>query len=125
MKKRALLLPAIFLSLSSAAAPPGGSAWKDAKVTDVTIYATGGPGGKGYMVVTFASNGVGTPSCASGYPKNLVIDVSTPGGAMTAAEVERSLMLGSTLTVMGSGTCAAGVNHSMETLASIQSTSMR
>lgn len=125
MKKRALLLPAVFLSLASAAAPPAGSAWKDARVTDVTIYPAGGPGGKGYIVVTFASNGMGTPSCASGYPKNLVLDISTGGGGLAAAMVEQSLMMGSTLTVTGSGTCAASVNPPMETLASIQATSMR
>ena len=122
MDKRFL---ALLLSLSSAAAYADGSSWKEAKVTDVTIYATGGPGGKGYMVVTFASNGVGTPRCASGYPKSLVIDISIDGGRLVAATVEQSLMLGSTLTVMGSGTCAAGINPSMETLASIQATSMR
>jgi hypothetical protein len=42
--------------------PHAGSTWKDAKVTDVTIYTVGGPSGKGYVVVTFAGNGAGTPS---------------------------------------------------------------
>jgi hypothetical protein len=52
-----------------------------------------------------------------------VVDVSTDGGRLAAATVEQSLMLGLPLTVMGSGTCS--VNPSMETLASIQATSMR
>lgn len=118
--KRALLLPLAFLALSSTAAPPAGSSWKDAKVTDVTIYTAAGPAGKGYLVVTFAANGTGTPSCASGYPKNLVIDITTDGGRMAAATVMQATMLGSTVTVSGNGSCS--VNPSMETMASIQTT---
>jgi hypothetical protein len=117
--KRAVLLPVVLLSLSSTAAPPAGSTWKDAKVTDVTVYTAGGPAGKGYVVVTFAANGAGTPSCASGYPRNLVIDLSAGGGGMAAMLVEQSMMTGQALTVTGSGSCS--VNPSMETLASIQS----
>jgi hypothetical protein len=111
------LVLALLLSLSSAAAYAG-SSWKDVKITDVTIYTAAGPAGKGYVVVTFAANGTGTPSCASGYPKNLVIDISAVGGAMAAAAVQQGLMTGSTVSVTGTGGCS--VNPSMETMASIQ-----
>jgi hypothetical protein len=67
------LVPALLLSLSSVAAsdqPHAGRSWKDAGVTNVTAYTTGGAAGKSYVVVTLSSNGTGTPSCASGYPRN-------------------------------------------------------
>lgn len=119
--KRALLIPLVFLSLlSSAATPPAGSRWKDVKITDITIYAAGGSSGKGYVVVTFASNGLGTPSCAGDYPKNLVIDLTNPGGTLATTAVELQNTLGSLVTV--TGTCS--IVPSMETLASIHLTSI-
>jgi hypothetical protein len=116
--KHLKLLPVLLLSMSSVAAPPSGSSWKDVKVSDVTIYAAGGPTGKGHLVITFSSNGMGTPNCASGYPRNLLIDISTPGGAMAAAVLQSGMILNSTVTVTGTGTCSVIANT--ETLASIQ-----
>jgi hypothetical protein len=115
----ALLLP---LSSAVAADQPHGT-WKDAKVADITVFAAGGPSGKGYMVVTFSSNGTGTPSCASGYPRNLAIDITTEGGKFASMELERSSMIGMTVTVTGTGTCS--VVPTAETLASIQTTAGR
>jgi hypothetical protein len=117
------LVPALLLALSSVAAsdqPHVGSTWKDARVTDLTVYPSGGSGGKGYVVVTYSSNGTGTPSCASGYPRDLVIDLSTPGGAFAGSAAQMSLMSGAVMTVTGTGTC--GVIPTAETLASIQQT---
>src|SRR5262249_28511195 len=98
--------PLAVLALSSVAASdqPHG-VWKDAKVTDITVYTTGGTDGKGYVVVRFAANGTGTPSCASGYPKSVAIDISTIGGTMAAEMAGKSLLIGSSLTVTGTGAC--------------------
>ena len=117
--KRALF-PLTLLALSSVAASdqPHGS-WKDAQVTDVTVYAAGGPAAKGYVVVTFAANGTGTPSCANGYPRSVAIDLSAPGGAFAAAIMQTAFLTGtSSLTVTGTGTCSLIPNA--ETLASIE-----
>jgi hypothetical protein len=122
--KRALF-PLTLLALSSAAASdqPHGS-WKDAHVTDVTVYAAGGPAAKGYVVVTFAANGTGTPSCANGYPRSVAIDLSGPGGAFAAAIMQTALLSGmSSLTVTGTGTCS--VSPTTQTLASVQETASR
>jgi len=66
-------------------------------------------------------NSTGMPSCASGYPRNVVIDLATAGGAMAAQEVARSLLIGSLLTVTGSGTCFA----SAEVLGSVSTQPLR
>jgi hypothetical protein len=113
--KRALLLPFVLLALSSTAAPPAGSTWKDVKVADITVYPAGGSAGKGFVMVTFSSNGMSTPGCSSGYPKNVVIDISTAAGAFAAAVLQSARLLGTTLTVAGTGTCE--VSSGMETLA--------
>jgi hypothetical protein len=122
--KRALL-PLTLLALSGTAASdqPHGS-WKGAHVTDITAYAAGGPAAKGYVVVTFAENSLGTPSCANGYPRSVVIDSSTPGGAFAAALMQTALLTGSSsLTVTGTGIC--NVSPTIETLASVQETAGR
>jgi hypothetical protein len=116
--KRALLLPLAFLALSSRAAAPAGGVWKDAKITDITVYTAAGPAGKGYVVVTFSSNGSNAPNCASGYPKSVVIDLSNASGAFAASVLQASRLIGGTITVTGTGTCS--VNPTMETLASVQ-----
>ena len=73
---RRALLPLTLLTLSSATAYADGTTWTYAKVMSITVYAAGGSGQKGYVVVTFESNGKGTPpGCASGYPRNLAIDL--------------------------------------------------
>jgi hypothetical protein len=119
--KRALLLPLALLALSSTAAPPVGSSWKDVKVTDLTIYtAAGAAAGKGYVVVTFSSSGTGTPSCASAYPRNVVIDPTPAADDRAVATVEVVMMTGTTVTVTGTGSCS--IIPSMETMASIQTT---
>ena len=85
---RHTLFPIALLALSGVAASdqPHEGSWKDAKVTDIMAYTAGGHEGKGYVVVTFAANGTGTPNCASGYPRSVVIDLSTPGGAYAAPQ---------------------------------------
>ena len=118
--QRSKLIVALLLSVSSAAAYAGGSTWSGANVTNITSYPTGGPAGKGYVVVTFSSNGAGTPSCASGYPRNVAIDISTPGGAFAAAASQTAMLTGMVVTVIGTGTCS--VVPTAETLASIQTT---
>ena len=113
---------ALLLPLSSAvAADQHHGTWKDAQVADITVYTTGGNEGKGYVVVTFAANGTGTPSCASGYPRSVAIDFSTPGGGGFAAAVMQSALLsGMPVTVTGTGSCS--VSPTIETVASIQET---
>jgi hypothetical protein len=120
--KRALI-PLALLSLSSVAASnqPQGGSLKDAKVEHVTIYASGGPGGKGCIVFTLSTNSTGTPSCANGYPRNVAIDLATAGGAMAAAMAQQSTLMGTMLTVTGTGTCI-GLS---EALASVQTQPMR
>jgi hypothetical protein len=119
--KHSTLVLALLLSMSSVAAPPPGGSWKDVRISDITVHTDGGPAGKGYIVVTFSSTGTGTPNCASGYPKNLVIDNSSGQNAAFAAAVVQSAMLtGMTVTVTGTGSCS--VNPAMETMASIQET---
>lgn len=88
--KHLKLLPVLFVSLSSVAAPLAGSSWKDAKISEITVYTDGGHDGKGYIGVTFSSNGSGTPSCASNYPRNLVVDLSTAVGAFAASVAQMS-----------------------------------
>jgi hypothetical protein len=116
----ATVLPFILLALSSVAASdqPHGS-WKDMNIVGITAYPVGGTDGKGYVVVTFAANGAGTPSCASGYPRNVAIDLSTAGGAFAASIAQAAKLTGTSVTVTGTGTCT--VTSTTETLASIQS----
>jgi len=75
-------------------------------VTDLVVHTDGGPEGKGYIVVTFAANGTGGPSCASGYPRSIAIGFSTPGGAFSASILQTAL-LGALMpmTVTGTGAC--------------------
>src|SRR5215831_8800638 len=111
-----LLLP---LSNAVAADQPHGT-WKDVQVIDVTVFAAGGPAGKGYVVVTFSANGTGTPGCASGYPRSVAIDNSISGGAFAAGVAQTAFFSQLPLTVTGTGTCS--VIPTTETLASIQMT---
>jgi hypothetical protein len=108
----------LLLSMSSVAAPPVGSSWKDAKVTDVTVYTAGGAAGKGYVLATLAANGTGTPNCASGYPRNVAIDITTEAGRVAYASMSQSMMFGQAITVTGTGACSVIPNT--ETLASLQ-----
>ena len=119
--RRLTTLLALLLPLSSAVAAdqPHGT-WKDARVTDVTIHTAGGTAAKGYVVVTFAANGAGSPSCASGYPRNPVIDITTEGGKVAFAMMQSAVMLSKLMTVTGTGTCSLIPNT--ETLASLQTT---
>src|SRR5690242_16370089 len=116
--KRLKLLLALLLVVSSAAAYAGGSTWTGANVINITTYPSGGPAGKGYVVITFSSNGAGTPSCASGYPRNVAIDLSTAGGGFAAAVAQSSFLSGSAVTVTGTAACS--VIPTAETLASIR-----
>jgi hypothetical protein len=121
MRCTLFLLALLALSGVAVSDQPHGS-WKDAKVTDILAHTAGGPEGKGYLVVTFAANGTGTPNCASGYPRSVVIDLSTQGGAFAAAIVQSALLLGSSsLTVTGTGACS--VTPTIETAASVQENS--
>lgn len=116
--KRFKLSLALLLSLSSAAAYAGGGTFSDAKIISITTYTSEGAPPKGYVVVTFSGNGIGGPSCATSYPKNLVIDVSAQSGNSAAATALMALMTGQPVTAAGTGTCS--LNSSMETMASIQ-----
>lgn len=116
--KHSTLVLALLLSMSSVAAPPAGSSWKDVTISDYTVHTDGGAGGKGYVVVTFASNGTGTPSCASGYPRDLVIDLSNAGGALAASVAEMNFLTGQPVTAV-TGTGACSVIPTTETLAAI------
>jgi hypothetical protein len=116
--KHSTLVLGLLLSMSSVAAPPAGGSWKDVKISDITAYTDGGPAGKGYVVITFSSNGAGTPSCASGYPRNVAIDLSTAGGGFAAAVAQSSFLSGSAVTVTGTAACS--VIPTAETLASVR-----
>lgn len=117
---RRALFSITLLALSSVAASdqPHGGIWKDVKVANMAVYATGGPAGKGYVVATFSANGSGTQGCASGYPRDLVIDLSTPGGAFAASVLQAARLTGSSVTAHGTGTCS--VIATTETLTSVQ-----
>ena len=119
---RHTLFPIALLALSGVAASdqPHEGSWKDATVTDIVAYTAGGPTGKGYVVVTFAANGTGTPNCASGYPRSVVIDTSTPGGAYAAAITQSAFLSGMFLAVTGTGACS--VTPTIETAASVHET---
>jgi hypothetical protein len=121
MKKFRLCL-VLLMSLSIAAAYAGGN-WSDVTVTNITIYTSEGSPPRGYMVVTLSANGPSTPSCASGYPKNLVIDVTNDAGRMAAAMASEALTLDAPVTVAGTGLCS--ISSSAETMASIQFQGMR
>ena len=126
MRRRTVtVFPFALLALSSVAASdqPHGGSWKDAKVTDITAYTTGGTDGKGYEVVTFAANGTGIASCASGNPRTVAIDTSTVGGVQAAEMADRALLLGSSLTVTGTGACNVSAN--IETVASVHETAQQ
>ncbi len=115
------LVPALLLFLSGVAAsdqPHGGSSSKDVRISDITVHTDGGSAGKGYVILTFSSTGTSTPSCASGYPRDLIVDMSIAGGAFAAAVAQSSFLTGSAVTVTGSGTCS--VVPTAETLASIR-----
>jgi len=124
--KRALI-PLALLTLNATAAdqPPHG-VWTDAKVTGVTLYTTGGPSGRGFLIATLSVNATGSPpTCASGYPRNVAVDVTTESGKFAGATIQQAMttgaMLGSTITVNGTGSCTIVANT--ETLASIQTQS--
>jgi hypothetical protein len=111
--KRALTLA--LLSLSTAAAMDGGGKWTDTTITSITANAPA----QGYVLLTLASSSTGTPSCASGEPRNVVIPM-TPGGKEAVGIAESAMMTGKTVTVTGMGTCS--VVSTAETLLSIQMT---
>ncbi len=96
---------------------PHGGILKDVNITDITVHTVGGNGEKGYVVVTFSSNGTGTPDCAKGYPSDLVIDMSIAGGAFAAALAQAGFLTGSAVSVTGTGACS--IVPTAETLASI------
>jgi hypothetical protein len=116
--KHPKLFLALILLIFSASAYAGGSTWTGASIINMTAYATGGTEGKGYVIVTLSSNGAGTPDCARGYPRNVAIDLSTPGGAFAAALAQSARLMGATVTVTGAGNYT--VIPTAETLASIQ-----
>ena len=120
MKPALLCLALLALSSVAVSDQPHGGSWKDAQVADITVHADGGHDGKGYVVVTFAANGTGTPHCASGYPRSVVVDISTAGGAFAAAVMQTSLLSGMPVTVTGTGSCS--VSPTIETVASVQET---
>jgi hypothetical protein len=117
--RRALIALAL-LAFSIATAFAGVSTFTEAKIASTTVYTSGGSAAKGYLVVTFTSNGVGTPGCASGYPRNIVIDLSTDGGKFAATVFAKAEMLGSAITATGTGMCS--VIPTAETLLSVQET---
>jgi hypothetical protein len=123
MKRRTVsVFPLALLALSSVAASdqPHGGSWKDAQVADIMVHTDGGPAGKGYVVVTFAANGTGTPNCASGYPRSVAIDLSIAGGTFAAAVMQSALLSSMSVTVTGTGSCS--VSPTTETAASVQET---
>jgi hypothetical protein len=122
MKRALFLLALLALSGVAAADQPHAGSWKDAKITDIVVHTVGGPEGKGYVVITFAGNGTGTPNCASGYPRSVVIDLSTQGGAFAAAIAQTARLTGMGLTVTGTGSCS--VTPTIETAASVQEGSL-
>ena len=91
------------------------------KITGITVYAAGDPSEKGSVVVTFTATGRGTPNCASGYPRDVVIDLSTAGGAFAASIAKAAKLTGTSVTVTATGNCT--VISNTETRASIQSLS--
>jgi len=115
MQRVLFLLALLAVSSVAVSDKPHGGSWKDVNVTDITAYTTGGPEGKGYLIVTFSSNGTGTPSCASGYPRNLAI-----AGGFAAAIVQSAFLSQAPLTVTGTGTC--DVSPTTETMASVHET---
>ena len=115
--KHSIVVLALLLSMSSVAAPPPSGSWKDVMISDITVHPAAGPTGKGYIVVTFSSNGTNTPNCASGYPRSLVVDLSDAGGGFAAAVAQSSFLSGSAVTVTGTGACS--VIPTAETLSSI------
>jgi len=118
MKRVLFSLALLAMSSVAVSDQPHTGSWKDAKLTDIVVHTAGGPEGKGYVVLTFAANGTGTPNCASGYPRSVVIDLSTPAGAYAAGIAQTVRLTGTSLTVTGTGSCS--VTPTIETVASLQ-----
>jgi hypothetical protein len=105
--------------LANEVACADGSVWTDAKITNIKVVTSAPTAPKGYVLVAFATNGTGTPNCASGYPRNIAIDLSSQGGALAFAVLEKAVFgLPLTVTVRGTGACSVVSNA--DTLASLE-----
>jgi hypothetical protein len=105
------------LALGAAVAQAGGT--YTGTVSSVTAYSVPGYSPNGMVLVKFAGNLTGSPSCASSYTNYLAVDVTTAAGAEVVSLVELAYALGSTVTVGGTGACT--VDSNFETLASFSS----
>jgi len=121
--KRTFSLTLLALASAALADQPPHGTWTDARIAGLVVYTSGGPQNKGYVVVTLQANGTGSPSCAAGYPRSVAVDLTVEGSRMALGELERSMLMGQSITLTGSGACT--VQATVETLASVESKSPR
>ena len=128
MKLKALFaLSILFLALSSSEAiiNPAGGKWTKVSVVAVTACTAARCPPHGWLTVQLSAAATGTPpDCSRDYRDWVAIDTSEgAGGGSPAVMLHSALMLGTTFTITGTGTC--GVDAVIETLGTITESTPR
>ena len=120
----ALLLP-LLLSASVAAMNPGGGTWANVTVTGLTACTAARCPPHGWVTVQLSANATSNPpACSSDNRNSVAIDTSEgKGGAFAAAIAQSSMMLGSTISIIGTGNCS--VDAVIETAGTVSETPLR
>jgi len=79
--------------------------WPGATVTTIMAATSQGAPTKGAYFVTFSAPGNGA-SCGSTHNNQLVIDISSPGGAAAAAIAQFARISGAKINAKGTGDCS-------------------
>jgi hypothetical protein len=98
----------LFLSVSSWAgdAPTGGN-WSDMKVTGINICSSQGCPPAGLLIIKLSGEATGAPPACSNRFRNLVaVDATTDTGKFMAAVAQSVKVLGTPISVVGTGTCS-------------------
>lgn len=108
MKKLILSLVAMLSILAALPALATNGTWSNVTVTAIqpcTSYYCPSPGAVEVHLSAVASGGA---TCANGYHDWVVVDVSTPTGMFAAAVLQSARLSGSTVTIVGAGSCITG-----------------
>lgn len=119
----ALVLP-LPLSTSEAALNVGGT-WQNVTVVGLTACTAARCPPHGWVTVQLSANATGNPPACSGDNRNMVaLDTAEGrGGAFAAAMMQSSMLLGTTLTISGTGNCS--VDAVIETAGTVAETPPR
>jgi len=104
----ALSVLSLALTSSEAALNPAGGSWPNATIVSVTACTAARCPPHGWVTVQLSGNATGNPPTCSNENRNSVaIDTSEgAGGGFAAAMLQSSMMLGTSITITGTGKCS-------------------